>query len=244
MDDVRLDTAVMIALRRPNGIRGARRSASARSSSTATMTATVSSTRPHFMIVLCGIGLGCWCSPGPTSRSDRARLVGDGVLSISPTVLANTSLVTTDAGITCFIFGTVYFLWRTTQRYSAANVAGLIAFFVLAIVTKFSRRHPRTADCRAARGGRPRWHLHHSASHRRADAGDGGCRGAGDLGHLRFSIRADPIGRLGSESRERAARADGSRTRAPDRVDRSPPSVAEHVHGRIPDVRAIDDDHE
>ena len=58
--------------------------------------------------------------------------------TISPTVLANTSLVTTDAGITCFLFGTVYFLWRTTRRYSAANLAGLTGFFMLAIVTKFS----------------------------------------------------------------------------------------------------------
>jgi hypothetical protein len=57
---------------------------------------------------------------------------------MSPTVLANTSVVTTDAGITCFIFGTVYFLWRTTQRYSAANVGGVITFFMMAIVTKFS----------------------------------------------------------------------------------------------------------
>jgi hypothetical protein len=58
--------------------------------------------------------------------------------TISPTVLANTSLVTTDAGISCFIFGTVYLLWRTTRRYSAANVCGLVVFFMLAVVTKFS----------------------------------------------------------------------------------------------------------
>lgn len=93
----------------------------------------------RFMIVLCGIGLGIllfawtyeWLGFVPAAFATA-------FYTISPTVLANTSLVTTDAGITCFIFGTVYFLWRTTRRYSAANVAGLIAFFMLAIVTKFS----------------------------------------------------------------------------------------------------------
>jgi hypothetical protein len=93
----------------------------------------------RFMIVLCGVGLGIlifawtyeWLGLLPAACATA-------FYTISPTVLANTSLVTTDAGIACFIFGTVYFLWRTTRRYSAANLAGLIAFFMLAIVTKFS----------------------------------------------------------------------------------------------------------
>jgi hypothetical protein len=93
----------------------------------------------RFMIVLCGIALGLlvfawtyeWLGLVPAACAI-------GFYTISPTILANTSLVTTDAGITCFIFGTVYFLWRTSRRYSAVNVAGLIAFFMLAIVTKFS----------------------------------------------------------------------------------------------------------
>lgn len=93
----------------------------------------------RFMIVLCGIGLGVlvffwtyqWLGLVPAVWALA-------FYTMAPTVLANTSVVTTDAGITCFIFGTVYFLWRTTRRYSAANVGGLIAFFTLAIVTKFS----------------------------------------------------------------------------------------------------------
>ena len=93
----------------------------------------------RFMIVLCGIGLGVlifawtyeWLGFVPAAWATA-------FYTISPTVLANTSLVTTDAGVSCFIFGTVYLLWRTTRRYSAANVAGLIAFFMLAVVTKFS----------------------------------------------------------------------------------------------------------
>jgi hypothetical protein len=93
----------------------------------------------RFMIVLCGIGLGIlvfawtyeWLGLVPAAGATA-------FYAISPNVLAHTSLVTTDAGSACFIFGTVYFLWRATRRYSAANVAGLIAFFMLAIVTKFS----------------------------------------------------------------------------------------------------------
>jgi len=93
----------------------------------------------RFMIVLCGIGLGIlvfawtyeWLGLVPAAGATA-------FYAISPNVLAHTSLVTTDAGSACFIFGTVYFLWRATRRYSVANVAGLIVFFMLAIVTKFS----------------------------------------------------------------------------------------------------------
>jgi hypothetical protein len=93
----------------------------------------------RFMIVLCGIGLGVlifawtyeWLGLVPAAWATA-------FYTISPTVLANTSLVTTDAGVSCFIFGTIYMLWRTTRSYSAANIAGLIAFFMLAVVTKFS----------------------------------------------------------------------------------------------------------
>lgn len=93
----------------------------------------------RLMIVLCGIGLGLlvfawayeWLGFGPAVGALA-------FYTLSPTVLANTSVVTTDAGITCFIFGTVYFLWRTARRCSAGNVAGLLTFFALAIVTKFS----------------------------------------------------------------------------------------------------------
>jgi hypothetical protein len=93
----------------------------------------------RFMIVLCGIILGvllfCWTYEwlgfGPA-------VWALGFYTLAPNVMANSSLVTTDVGITCFIFGTVYFLWRTSRRVSAANLAGLTLFFGLAIVTKFS----------------------------------------------------------------------------------------------------------
>jgi hypothetical protein len=95
--------------------------------------------RARFMIVLIGVLLGvllfCW------SRELfgfwPATLVF-GLFCFEPTGLAHFGLVTTDAGVTCFIFGTLYFLWRTTRRFSAANLAGFFIFFGLAQISKFS----------------------------------------------------------------------------------------------------------
>ena len=58
--------------------------------------------------------------------------------TFEPNILAHASLVTTDFGITCFLFGGVYFLWRTTRCLNAKNLAGLVAFSALAAVSKFS----------------------------------------------------------------------------------------------------------
>ena len=58
--------------------------------------------------------------------------------AMEPNLLAHSSLVTTDLGVTCFIFGAVYFLWRTCRRASVANVSGLVAFVALACVSKYS----------------------------------------------------------------------------------------------------------
>ena len=58
--------------------------------------------------------------------------------TVEPNLAAHASLVTTDFGITCLVFGTIYFLWRTCRRASAFNVAGLAGFFALALVSKFS----------------------------------------------------------------------------------------------------------
>jgi hypothetical protein len=93
----------------------------------------------RFMIVICGVVLGvllfCWVYEWLGFTPAVCALV---FYTLSPNLLANSSLVTTDAGITCFIFGTIYFLWRTCRRLSAPNLAGLTVFFALAIVTKFS----------------------------------------------------------------------------------------------------------
>ena len=93
----------------------------------------------RFMIVIWGIVLGvlvwCWAYEWLGAVPALWALV---FYTLSPNILANTSLVTTDAGIACFMFGTVYFLWRTSRRVSWGNLAGLTVFFTLGIITKFS----------------------------------------------------------------------------------------------------------
>jgi len=60
------------------------------------------------------------------------------LLAIEPTLLGHSTLVTTDAGIAFFMFGSVYFFWRCKRRASIGNVAGFALFFALAFVSKFS----------------------------------------------------------------------------------------------------------
>jgi 4-amino-4-deoxy-L-arabinose transferase-like glycosyltransferase len=93
----------------------------------------------RFMIVICGILLGVlvfsWTYEWLGFMPAVWALV---FYTLSPNLAAHASLVTTDIGITCFIFGTIYFLWRTCRRLSAFNLIGLTVFFALAIVTKYS----------------------------------------------------------------------------------------------------------
>ena len=58
--------------------------------------------------------------------------------TLEPNLAAHSSLVTTDAGATCFVFGAVYFLWRTCRQVTALNVSALAAFTALAVISKFS----------------------------------------------------------------------------------------------------------
>lgn len=58
--------------------------------------------------------------------------------SMEPNLSAHAGLVTTDLGVTCFVFGAAYFLWRTSRRFTAANLAGLAASVALAFVSKYS----------------------------------------------------------------------------------------------------------
>jgi hypothetical protein len=93
----------------------------------------------RFMIVLLGVLLGillfCW------TRELLGFPVAVMVLAlytVEPNILAHASLVTTDFGVTCFAFGTVYFLWRTARAVTIGNLCGLIGFFILAQCSKFS----------------------------------------------------------------------------------------------------------
>jgi hypothetical protein len=58
--------------------------------------------------------------------------------TLEPNIGAHASLTTTDFGVTCFVFGAAYFLWRTCRQVTRSNVAALSIFVALAVVTKFS----------------------------------------------------------------------------------------------------------
>jgi hypothetical protein len=93
----------------------------------------------RFMIVLLGVLLGvllfCWARE---LFGFWPAMIVLGMYTIEPNLLAHTRLVTTDFGVTCFSFGTIYFLWRTTRLLSLRNVCGLAGFFALAQISKFS----------------------------------------------------------------------------------------------------------
>jgi hypothetical protein len=95
--------------------------------------------RARLMIVLLGIGLGvlvfCW---GYQVFGFATGTVLLAMSCLEPNLLAHAGLVTTDLGVTCFAFGTVYFLWRAVRDWSVMNVAGVALFFAAAQVTKFS----------------------------------------------------------------------------------------------------------
>ena len=93
----------------------------------------------RFMIVLLGVLLGillfCWTRE---LLGFWPAVIVLGLYTIEPNILAHASLVTTDFGVTCFAFGALYFLWRTARCLSIVNLCGLIGFFTLAQISKFS----------------------------------------------------------------------------------------------------------
>ncbi len=93
----------------------------------------------RFMIVLLGVALGgllfFWAREWLGFWPAVAAL---GFYTIEPNIAAHASLVTTDFGCACFMFGALYFLWRTCRDWRPSNLVGLIVFFALAIVSKFS----------------------------------------------------------------------------------------------------------
>jgi hypothetical protein len=95
--------------------------------------------RARFMIVVLGIVLGVlvfsWAKELFSFWTAATVLA---LYCLEPNILAHSSLVTTDLGVTCFIFGALYFLWRLTRMLTFGNAAGLAVFFALAQVSKFS----------------------------------------------------------------------------------------------------------
>jgi tetratricopeptide (TPR) repeat protein len=93
----------------------------------------------RFMMVLWGVALGillfCWAHEWLGFTPAAIALA---FYTIEPNIAAHARLVTTDLGVSFFIFATVYSLWRTCRQPSARNVAALAVCFALAFVTKFS----------------------------------------------------------------------------------------------------------
>ena len=95
--------------------------------------------RARFMTVLLGLALGALVFSWARELFGFGTAVAVLTLyCLEPNILAHSSLVTTDLGVTCFIFGTLYFLWRLTRRFTTGNAAGLTMFFALAQISKFS----------------------------------------------------------------------------------------------------------
>jgi hypothetical protein len=95
--------------------------------------------RARFMILLLGALLGILIFSWVNELFGRGPATAALALyTVEPNLLAHATLVTTDFGAACFMFGTLYFLWRTTRRCSRWNVTGLIGFFALALAAKFT----------------------------------------------------------------------------------------------------------
>jgi hypothetical protein len=95
--------------------------------------------RARFMVVLLGVALGillfCWVREWLGAAPAIVALI---LYAMEPNIAAHSALVTTDLGVTCLMFGAVYFLWRTMRRRSTGNAAGFVVCVALALVTKFS----------------------------------------------------------------------------------------------------------
>ena len=91
------------------------------------------------MILALGLVLGAlvffwareWLGPGPAIAALAAY-------TLEPNIAAHASLVTTDMGVTCFVFACVYSLWRLCRNVTPMNASAFVLLFVAAQLTKFS----------------------------------------------------------------------------------------------------------
>jgi hypothetical protein len=91
------------------------------------------------MVVLLGALLGilvfCWAREWLGLVPAAAAVM---LFAFEPNLLAHASLVTTDLGLTTFVFGTTYFLWKTCQRPTRLHAAAAACCGGLAAASKFS----------------------------------------------------------------------------------------------------------
>ena len=69
---------------------------------------------------------------------NRAALLAVALASFEPNLVAHSSLVTTDIGITLFIFLAVYLLWEYVERPTLGRLAAIGISTGMALVSKFS----------------------------------------------------------------------------------------------------------
>ena len=55
-----------------------------------------------------------------------------------PNFIAHSGQVTTDVGVSLFLFGAIYFLWRLCRRVELSSLILFLLFFSLAFITKFT----------------------------------------------------------------------------------------------------------
>ncbi len=95
--------------------------------------------RARFMNVILGVMLGlilfAWARRLFGTIAASLVLV---LYTFEPNILAHSSLVTTDLGVTLFIFSACWFLWRTCDRLSPGNVASLALASSLTLCSKLS----------------------------------------------------------------------------------------------------------
>jgi hypothetical protein len=95
--------------------------------------------RARFMTVLLGIMLGlilfAWASE--LFGMGAATLVL-AMYAFEPNILGHASLVTSDLGLSLFLFAACWFLWRSCRRLSWGNASGLAISFALAAGSKVS----------------------------------------------------------------------------------------------------------
>lgn len=95
--------------------------------------------RARLMIVLLGMLLGglvfFWTLEW---LGWRAALVALALYLTEPNIAAHAELVTNDLGVACFLFGSLYFLWRASRRWTRFDGLATAVFAACAILTKFS----------------------------------------------------------------------------------------------------------
>jgi len=95
--------------------------------------------RGRLMVVLLGVVLGAvlywWAFEW---FGWMTAVIALALYTLEPNLASHARLVTTDFGVTCFIFGAVFFLWRTVERWGLMNIGGLAICTAVAVISKFS----------------------------------------------------------------------------------------------------------